>query len=220
MGVRDVVVAIDGPSGSGKSSTARRVAARLGLRYLDTGAMYRALTWWMLQHEIDVTDPERVAAHADEPALACGTDPAGPTISVDGVDVAAAIRTQPVTSAVSAVSAVPDVRARLKADQRDLIGAGGIVVEGRDIGTVVAPDAQVKIFLTAAPDARASRRSAELAGASLAATRADLARRDAADSERVASPLRMADDATPVDTTAHTLDEVVEIVISLVEQEG
>ncbi|HET7387067.1 MAG TPA: (d)CMP kinase [Nocardioidaceae bacterium] len=219
MDLRSVVVAIDGPSGSGKSSTARGVALRLGLRYLDTGAMYRAMTWWMLQHEIDVTDSERVAAHAHEPVLACGTDPTDPTITVDGVDVAAEIRTPAVTSAVSAVSAVPDVRARLKADQRDLIGAGGIVVEGRDIGTVVAPDAQVKIYLTADADARATRRTAELTGASVAATHADLARRDAADSGRLASPLRMADDAHPIDTTGHSLAEVVDIVVSVAAHE-
>jgi CMP/dCMP kinase len=156
-----VVIAMDGPSGSGKSSTARGVASRLGLRYLDTGALYRAMTWWMLQHRVDVDDPDAVAAHADAPLLVSGTDPQAPTISVDGVDVAAPIRGPEVTSAVSAVSAVPRVRERLLVDQRDVIGAGDIVVEGRDIGTVVAPDADLKIFLTADPDARAVRRAAE-----------------------------------------------------------
>ena len=115
-----VVVAMDGPSGSGKSSTSRGVAVRLGLRYLDTGAMYRAMTWWMLEHGIDVDDPSAVAAQADAPLLVSGTDPAAPTITVDGTDVAAAIREQAVTSAVSAVSAVPEIRARLLADAGDI----------------------------------------------------------------------------------------------------
>ena len=155
-----VVVAMDGPSGSGKSSTSRGVATRLGLRYLDTGAMFRAMTWWMLEHDIDTEDADAVAAHADQPLLVSGTDPQAPTINVDGTDVAGPIRGQRVTSAVSAVSSVPRIRERLLREQRDIIGAGGIVVEGRDIGTVVAPDAEVKVYLTADPDARAVRRAA------------------------------------------------------------
>ena len=213
-----VVVAMDGPSGSGKSSTSRGVAVRLGLRYLDTGAMYRAMTWLMLEHGIDVDDPSAVAAGADAPVLGSGTDPLAPTITVDGTDVAAAIREQRVTSAVSAVSAVPEVRSRLLVEQRDLIGHGGIVVEGRDIGTVVAPDASVKVYLTADPGARAARRSAEQSGADVAATQADLLRRDKIDSGRATSPLAMADDAHHIDTTPFTLDEVVDQVVALVEQ--
>ncbi len=213
-----VVVAMDGPSGSGKSSTSRGVAVRLGLRYLDTGAMYRAMTWWMLQHGVDVDDPAAVAAQADAPLLVSGTDPRAPTITVDGPDVAAAIREQAVTSAVSAVSAVPEIRARLVREQRDLIGDGGIVVEGRDIGTVVAPDAAVKLYLTADPAARAARRTAEQSGADVAAPQADLLRRDGIDSGRAASPLAMADDAHHLDTTPFTLDEVVDQVVALVEQ--
>ena len=120
----EVVVAMDGPSGSGKSSTSRGVATRLGLRYLDTGAMFRAMTWWMLQQGIDVDDPEAVSARVDAPVLVSGTDPAAPTITVDGVDVSGPIRTQEVTSAVSAVSAVPAVRERLLREQRDIIGTG------------------------------------------------------------------------------------------------
>ena len=215
-----VVVAMDGPSGSGKSSTSRGVAVRLGLRYLDTGAMYRAMTWWMLEHGIDVDDPSAVAAGADAPVLVSGTDPLAPTITVDGTDVAAAIREQRVTSAVSAVSAVPAVRSRLLVEQRDLIGDGGIVVEGRDIGTVVAPDAPVKVYLTADPEARAARRSAEQSGTDVAATQADLLRRDRIDSGRTTSPLAMADDATHIDTTPYTLDEVVSLVVELVERRG
>ncbi len=213
-----VVVAMDGPSGSGKSSTSRGVATRLDLRYLDTGAMYRAMTWWMLQHEVDVEDPEAVAAAADSPALVSGTDPAAPTITVDGVDVAAAIRTAEVTGAVSAVSAVPRVRDRLRLDQRRVIGDGGIVVEGRDIGTVVVPNAAVKVYLTADPEARAARRTAELSGVSVQATAEDLARRDHLDSSRVTSPLAMAQDAHHLDGTAYSLEEVVDQVVALVEQ--
>ena len=211
-----VVVAMDGPSGSGKSSTARGVAVRLGLRYLDTGAMYRAMTWWMLEQGVDVDDPAAVAARVDEPLLVSGTDPSHPTITVGGTDVAEVIRTQPITSAVSAVSAVPQVRARLLVEQRDAIGDGGIVVEGRDIGTTVAPNADVKVYLTAEPSARAVRRAAEQAGADVALTEQDLVRRDTLDSGRTASPLAMAPDAVHIDTTPYTLDQVVEQVVALV----
>lgn len=221
-----VVVAMDGPSGSGKSSTSRGVATRLGLRYLDTGAMFRALTWWLLQHDVDVDDAAAVASGVAEAVLASGTDPVGPTITVDGVDVGGPIRSAEVTSAVSAVSAVPEVRARLLREQREIIGEGGIVVEGRDIGTVVVPGAAVKVYLTADPDARAVRRSADLAGwstgstgsagADVAATARDLLRRDRADSGRAAAPLAMAEDAHHIDTTAYTLDEVIDQVVALV----
>jgi len=207
---------MDGPSGSGKSSTARGVATRLGLRYLDTGAMYRAMTWWMLQHGIDVEDPAAVAARADQPVIVAGTDPQAPTITVDGTDVAGPIRGPEVTAAVSAVSAVPAVRERLVHEQQAVIGPGDIVVEGRDIGTVVAPDAAVKIFLTADPGARAERRAAERAGADVTATRQDLIRRDTIDSGRVTSPLAMAVDAHHLDTTPYTLEEVVDEVVALV----
>ncbi|HET7357704.1 MAG TPA: (d)CMP kinase [Nocardioidaceae bacterium] len=214
-----VVVAVDGPSGSGKSSTSRGVAVRLGLRYLDTGAMFRAMTWWMLRHDVDVDEAEAVAARADTPRLASGTDPRNPTITVDGVDVGRPIRTPEVTASVSAVSAVPAVRARLLAEQRAIIGDGGIVVEGRDIGTVVAPTAAVKVFLTAAADARAVRRTAELtAGTDPAATEADLLRRDRLDSGRAHAPLAMAADAVRIDTTRHSLEEVIDIVTALVER--
>jgi CMP/dCMP kinase len=213
-----VVIAMDGPSGSGKSSTARGVATALGLRYLDTGAMYRAMTWWMLRHDVDVDDPAAVAAHADQPVLVSGTDPQAPTITVDGVDVAGPSRGPEVTAAVSAVSAVPRVRERLLVEQHDIIGSGDIVVEGRDIGTVVAPDATVKVFLTADPEARAVRRAAEQSGADVAATHEDLVRRDRFDSGRATSPLAMAADARHIDTTPYTLDEVVAQVVDLVHR--
>ena len=214
------MVAMDGPSGSGKSSTSRVVAARLGLRYLDTGAMFRAMTWWLLRRGVDVEDAEAVAALADAPVLVSGTDPAAPTITVDGVDVAAPIRSLEVTAAVSAVSAVPAVRKRLLRDQRDVIGEGDIVVEGRDIGTVVAPDAAVKVYLSADPVARAARRTAEMTGVTVQDTEQDLARRDRLDSERVTAPLTMAADAHHIDTTPFTLEEVVDQVVALVQKAG
>jgi CMP/dCMP kinase len=212
-----VVVAIDGPSGSGKSSTSRGAAARLGLRYLDTGAMYRAMTWWMLQHGVDVHDSTAVAAAADAPHIESGTDPEAPTIHVDGTDVSTAIRGEAVTGAVSPVSAVPEVRARLLELQRAVIGAGGIVVEGRDIGSVVAPDAAVKVFLTADPSARASRRAAEEGGTDVTSTQEMLLTRDRIDSGRATAPLTMPDGAVHIDTTSFTLTEVVDQVVALVE---
>ncbi|GGT16879.1 MULTISPECIES: (d)CMP kinase [Streptomyces] len=215
-----VIVAIDGPSGTGKSSTSKAVAAQLGLSYLDTGAQYRAITWWMVTNGIDTDDAQAVAAAADKPEILSGTAPENPTITVDGVDVAAPIRTQEVTSKVSAVSAVPEVRARITELQRAIAASAvtGIVVEGRDIGTTVLPDADLKIFLTASAEARAARRSGELKDADVKATREALIKRDAADSTRKTSPLAKADDAVEVDTTDLTLQQVIECVVSLVEE--
>lgn len=212
----NVVVAIDGPSGSGKSSTSRGAASRLGLRYLDTGAMFRAMTWWMLQQGIDVHDAEAVAARVAEPRIVSGTDPLAPTITVDGTDVARAIREEDVTGSVSPVSAVPEVRERLLTLQREVIGDGGIVVEGRDIGSVVWPQAEVKLYLTADPAARAARRAAEEGGSDVAATEQSLLARDKIDSGRKAAPLVMADGAHHIDTTPYTLDEVIDQVVELV----
>ncbi|ASY35665.1 MULTISPECIES: (d)CMP kinase [unclassified Streptomyces] len=221
--MESVIVAIDGPSGTGKSSTSKAVAAKLGLSYLDTGAQYRAITWWMLRNGVDVADPAAIAAAAGKPGIVSGTDPAAPTITVDGTDVAAPIRTQEVTSKVSAVSAVPEVRHVITELQRSIARAAreGIVVEGRDIGTTVLPDADLKVFLTASPEARAARRSGELKGkeaSDLAATRQALVARDAADSGRKTSPLAKADDAVEVDTTDLSLQQVVECVVTLVEE--
>ncbi|MEV8394117.1 MULTISPECIES: (d)CMP kinase [unclassified Streptomyces] len=218
-----VIVAIDGPSGTGKSSTSKAVAAQLGLSYLDTGAQYRAMTWWMITNGVDVSDAAAVATAAGKPVLVSGTDPAAPTITVDGTDAAAPIRTQEVTSKVSAVSAVPEVRTVVTELQRSIAAAAarGIVVEGRDIGTTVLPDADVKIFLTASPEARAARRSGELKGTEatdVAATKDALVKRDAADSGRKTSPLAKADDAVEVDTTDLTLQQVIECVVTLVEE--
>lgn len=215
-----MIVAIDGPSGTGKSSTSKAVAAKLGLSYLDTGAQYRAITWWMLSNGVDVSDAAAVATAAGKPAIVSGTDPSAPTITVDGEDASGPIRTQEVTSNVSAVSAVPEVRALITALQRSIAATadGGIVVEGRDIGTTVLPDADLKVFLTASPEARAARRSGELKGADVAATKEALIKRDAADSGRKTSPLAKAGDAVEVDTTELTLDQVIECVVTLVEE--
>jgi len=217
-----IVVAIDGPSGSGKSSVSRGVARELGLRYLDTGAQYRAMTWWILQNGIDLDDPAAIAIAAAKPQIASGTDPDAPTITVDGADVAEAIRGAEVTAAVSKVAAVQAVRDRLIALQRELIAlagehAGGIVAEGRDIADVVCPAAQAKIYLTASPSVRAARRAAEHGGdgAGVARTEADLARRDAEDA-KTTRPLDAAPGATVVDATNLDLPQVIAEVSRLV----
>ena len=213
---------MDGPSGSGKSSTSRGVADRLGLRYLDTGAQFRAMTVWMLRHGVDVHDADAVARHASEPEIVSGTDPLEPTITLDGDDVAEAIRSAETTAAVSPVATVPAVRARLLDLQRATIsaalGEGGIVVEGRDIGSVVWPDAEVKLYLTADPSARAARRAAENGTAAVETTQADLLRRDAIDSGRTTAPLVVPEGAIHLDTTPWTLEDVVDRVVAIVEQ--
>lgn len=218
------IVALDGPSGSGKSTVSRAVAGVLGLRYLDTGAMYRALTWWMLHEGVDVHDPAAVAEKAGTPRLCAGTDPAAPTIEVNGVDVAIPIRSRDVTNTVSLVSAVPAVRGRLVGMQRAIIAdcaASGIVVEGRDIGSVVAPQAQVKIFLTASVDARTDRRTAEVNASAEdpttpERTRDELSRRDRLDSSRPVAPLLRAADAIEIDTTSMNRDQVIAAVLDRV----
>ena len=221
---RNLCVAIDGPSGSGKSTVARGVAAKLGFRYLDTGAMYRALTWLALRDGVDLASAAALDALAASALLQVVPDPDAPAILADGVDVTEAVRGAEVTAAVSAVSAVPGVRTAMVARQRELIGAGGIVVEGRDIGTTVAPDAPVKVFLVADPAARAQRRALQDAGGAraaavaVAATEADLARRDEADSSRTASPLTQAPDAVVIDSTALDADAVIARVLELAER--
>jgi CMP/dCMP kinase len=212
-----LVIAMDGPSGSGKSSVAKGVARTLGLRYLDTGAMYRAMTWWMLDQGIEVEDADAVSAGAGEPVLRVGTDPDASAIEVDGQDVSGPIRTREVTNAVSAVSRVPAVRERLVVLQREIIATGGIVVEGRDIGTVVAPGAPVKVFLTASEQARAQRRALETAR-DAETTLAEQARRDHLDSTRKTSPMTKADDAVEIDSTELGLAEVIDAVVRLVKE--
>ncbi|CCH29265.1 (d)CMP kinase [Actinosynnema sp. NPDC047251] len=223
------VVALDGPSGTGKSSAARRLAATLGARYLDTGAMYRAVTLAVLRAGVDPTDAERVAEVARTARLEQGDDPERSTTAVDGVDVGAEIRGPEVTLAVSPVSAVPEVRELLVARQREIIAAaleraGGIVVEGRDIGTVVVPDAGLKVYLTADAQARAQRRTrqdhASGRASTVDATLADVRRRDTYDSTRAVSPLRPAEDAVELDTTALDLAGVLAALVDLVERRG
>ena len=225
-----VVVAVDGPAGSGKSSVSRGVASRLGWRYLDTGAMYRAITWALLDSGISVADLREIARRAASIELEPSTDPASPAIRVAGHDVSAQIRTAEVTSAVSAVSAVPEVREVLLRHQREEVRSAldsgvGIVVEGRDIGTVVIPDAQVKVFLTADAAERARRRDAEGNGdaamsGDIEATRQRIAERDRLDSTRAIAPLAQAPDAVVVDTTHMSLDEVIDTIVEMAHSAG
>jgi cytidylate kinase len=212
------VIAVDGPAGSGKSTAARRAASELGLSYLDTGAMYRALTWWLLAEHVELSDTAAVLARLDEPKISLTTDPAAPQISVDGHDVAGPIRTREVSNAVSTVAAVPQVRELLIGMQREFISAAatgpGIVAEGRDIGTVVAPDASLKLYLTASEEVRARRRSADLAAdpaATVEKTLAEQARRD----QRDAAQMVMAADAIEIDTSVLGLDDVVARIVEL-----
>ncbi len=217
------VIAVDGPAGTGKSSVSRALARALGARYLDTGAMYRIVTLAVLRSGIDPSDGDAVAAAADEVDLAVGYDPDEDRCLLAGEDVSAEIRGDAVTRAVSAVSAVPAVRARLVDLQRRLAdGSGSVVVEGRDIGTVVLPDADVKIFLTASAEERARRRNVQNVDSGLtddyASVLADVRRRDHLDSTRVVSPLRAAEDAVVVDTSDMTETEVVAHLQDLVHQ--
>lgn len=217
------VIAVDGPAGTGKSSVSRGLARALGARYLDTGAMYRIVTLAVLRSGIDPSDGDAVAAAADEVELAVGYDPDEDRCLLAGEDVSAEIRGDAVTRAVSAVSAVPAVRARLVDLQRRLAdGSRSVVVEGRDIGTVVLPDADVKIFLTASAEERARRRNAQNIDSGLtddyASVLADVRRRDHLDSTRAVSPLRAAEDAVVVDTSDMTETEVIAHLQDLVHQ--
>jgi cytidylate kinase len=210
-----LVIAIDGPSGSGKSSASKGVARALGLRYLDTGAMYRALTWWFMAENADTADAALVAARAAEPVIEVSTNPNDAWTHVGGRDVSREIRTPEVSAQVSVVARVPAVREHLIARQRAIIAAAapGIVVEGRDIGTVVARNASLKVFLTADPGARARRRAAELR-ADADETEAAQARRDrldAAQSEKAA-------DALLLDATDLPLDQVIDKIARLARE--
>ena len=200
------VVAIDGPAGTGKSTIAKELARALGLPYLDTGAMYRAVTFAALSRDVDPDDVERVASIAETAEIVVDSD----GVRVDGVDATVEIRGPEVTRAVSIVAANPRVRAELSAQQRDWVRKhGGGVVEGRDIGTAVFPDASLKVYLTARPDVRAARRAKEVRDLDYATVAADLARRDALDQGRAHDPLMVADDAVVIDTSDMTIDEIV-----------
>ena len=215
MGVDDCVVAVDGPSGSGKSTVSRQLALALGARYLDTGAMYRAVTWAALHDGVDPTDGPAVLKVAKVARVEVGTDPAAPFVRLGGMPVDREIRGPEVTAAVSAVAAIPGVRTLLVAQQREIIERSRrIVAEGRDIGSVVALGADLKVYLTAAEVERARRRSNENA-ADLAETTADLARRDRLDSTRAADPLRIPSDAVVLDSTELGVDEVVGRLLAL-----
>ncbi|QEN14040.1 (d)CMP kinase [Mycolicibacterium sp. ELW1] len=216
------VVAVDGPAGTGKSSVSRGLARALGAHYLDTGAMYRLVTLAILRAHIDLADAEAIAAASDV-ALSVGSDPDVDRAYLGAEDVSAEIRGDEVTRAVSAVSAVPEVRTRMVALQRELAaGADRVVVEGRDIGTVVLPDADVKIFLTASAETRARRRNDQNVASGLPddyeTVLADVIRRDHLDSTRTVSPLRPAEDAIIVDTSDMTQDQVVASLLDLVEK--
>jgi cytidylate kinase len=212
------VVAIDGPAASGKSTTARLAALRLGFRYLDTGAMYRAVTWKALAAGADPADGRALAALAASVRLELVPGPAGERLLADGDDVTERIREPAVTRAVSLVASVPAVRRALVPLQRALARGGPAVVEGRDIGTVVFPDAAVKIFLVASLEERARRRRLELGerAGSLAELAEEIRRRDALDSERDDSPLRPAPDAVPLDTTGLAIEDVVAEIVRIV----
>jgi cytidylate kinase len=218
-----MIIAVDGPSGSGKSSTARGVAGRLGLRYLDTGATYRAVTWSALEHGIDLDDTAAVAQRARELRLEVSTDPAHQFVIADGTDVTAAIREPRISETVSKIATNLDVRKELIRRQRAVIDdaqlTGGIVVEGRDIATVVATDAELKVLLTADQEARMARRGAELAAGSVTAEqlRDQIVRRDADDS--TVSEFRVASDgAVTIDSTDLSLEEVIDVISRLAKE--
>ena len=223
-----MIVAIDGPSGSGKSSVAREIARRCGLTYLDTGAMYRSVALACLRRGVDPDDADAVARVAREARIELATEQDGQRVTLDGADVTAEIRTPEVERAVSPVSANPRVRETMVALQREAGASGDVVAEGRDIGTVVFPAADVKVFLSASPEARARRRAVQRRGGNLATGEAvavsadderaildDLVRRDAYDSSREASPLRPADDAHRIDSSELGFDEVVSEIVAL-----
>ncbi|MBI9114884.1 (d)CMP kinase [Sanguibacter suaedae] len=225
-----LTIAIDGPSGSGKSSVSRRVAAALGLAYLDTGAMYRAATWWCVQQDVDLSDQDAVSALVLELPLEMGVDPSGPTVHVAGTDVGEAIRESSISTAVSAVATNLTVRDEMRRLQRAIIDAersggfssgGGVVAEGRDITTVVAPDADVRMLLTASEEARLARRARDVHGADDAAavdaTRDEVLRRDADDST-VSQFLVAADGVVTLDSSGLDLEGTVDAVLAVVSQ--
>lgn len=228
-----MIVAIDGPAGSGKSTVAHAIAERCGLTYLDTGAMYRCVTLACLRGGIDLTDAEAVTAVAERIRIEFGASEGGQTVILDGVDVTGDIRTPEVDHNVSVVSAVPGVRRAMVKLQRAVGEAGSVVAEGRDIGTVVYPNAEVKVFLTADAEARAHRRAVQREGKDAAtdasatadskdeqAILEDIRRRDQLDSTRKEAPLRPAEDAHHIDSSSLTVDEVVDSIVRLMEEVG
>lgn len=217
-----MIIAIDGPAGSGKSTVAKLVAGKLGYHYLDTGAMYRAVAFRALSTGVDLSDEAGIATIAARDAIAFAHAPGDPLpslVSIAGRDVTAAIRTPETDAAVSAVASMPSVRQAMVAQQREIARDSDTVVEGRDIGTVVFPDAALKVYLTASPEERARRRAIQQSQAGMVVNEERvheaLLRRDRADATRDHSPLAAADDAVLLDTTGLTLDEVVDRVVDL-----
>ncbi|MXW42403.1 MAG: (d)CMP kinase [Acidimicrobiia bacterium] len=206
-----LVVAIDGPAGSGKSTVAKRLAQRLGLEYLDTGAMYRSVAFAVMARGIDLVDAEAVVEVAKNSVI----DIQDSTVTVDGVDATTQIRGPEVTRSVSTVAAIPGVRDVLRVRQRAwVIERGGGVLEGRDIGTAVFPEAQLKVYLSASSQVRAARRAGEVSALDYETVAADLAARDAADTTRQHDPLTQAPDALHLDTTDISIEEVVETLVA------
>ena len=219
-----LIIAIDGPAGAGKSTAARRVAQRLGCRYLDTGAMYRAVALKALREGLDLGDPEALSRAADAATIHLETENGGTRVWLDGAEVTGEIRAPAVSEAASRVSAVPGVRQAMVRQQRRWGEEGGVVMEGRDIGTVVFPDADVKLFLNASPAERARRRSAELSCQGIVVSAEtvehEMAARDARDTQRPASPLARAPDAVLLETDGLSPDEVVEQILEICRRKG
>lgn len=212
-GRKQIIIAIDGPSGAGKSTIARSLARRLGFTYIDTGAMYRAVALWALRVTIDLDDLHRL----EQLALAAEIEFDGEAVKLNGEDVTAAIRDSRVTDAASKVAIAPGVRKAMRAAQRRIASTHSVVMEGRDIGTVVFPEAQVKIFLDADPDIRAGRRAKET-GAAVAEVARELAERDLRDRSRREAPLTQAPDAEYVDSTGLAAEEVEEAILKIVRR--
>lgn len=210
---KNFAIAIDGPAASGKSTVARKLAQRLGLIMINTGAMYRAIAWATIQRDVDVQDPDAVVAMLDEIDLACGVRDGGSTIMIDGVDPGEALREDAVNLLVSAVAAISEVRVLLVAKQREYLTLGSLVMEGRDIGSVVYPDTPYKLYIDASEEVRMARRSAE----GLADV---VSKRDAEDSKRKASPLIVAHGAVVIDSSEMSIDEVVEAALITLRKQG
>ena len=221
-----MIIAIDGPAGSGKSTVAKQVARMLGFQYLDTGAMYRSVAWYALEHGVSTDDVDALADIAQEKSIefrAAEDDTQPSRVFIDGVDVTGEIRTPRIDKAVTPVSAIPEVRSALVLQQRAIASTQNVVMEGRDIGTVVFPNAEVKVFLTASAEERARRRAAQnrergFGEVDESAILKDIIRRDEADSTRAASPLKPADDAHMLDTTDLSIDEVCEIIAAFARE--